>query len=345
MIHTYQKYDPRISPVQLRPRRCGLVGLRAHADVRQYARTDRRGACPGDAVWIPSQIAGLGPSLERCGKCCCAEGEDSLHLRDAPRAERSRRTLPGRRARAAPPKQLEGRRSALPATSNCARSSNCGISPAASAANSPTICCAWPSGWSDKYQIDEMAGKYEFTGHERLTIPRALEVKEELEKIDELLKQLEEAARTAQIGVIDMEQLSNSPTRATSNNSMPCTSRFKTICASWPSSKGWKKRGAGFKLTPKAYRLFQGKLLRAHFQRAGTLAHWPASGTDRRRRCRRVAEHQAVRVRRFGRADGYPGHAYQRHGAAAAQRCRSVSGPRTSRSIARAIRPSVPRWC
>src|SRR6185312_8444601 len=61
---------------------------------------------------------------------------------------------------------------------------------------------------SDKYQIDEMAGKYEFTGHERLTIPRALEVKEELEKIDELLKQLEEAARTAQIGVIDMEQLS-----------------------------------------------------------------------------------------------------------------------------------------
>ena len=34
-----------------------------------------------------------------------------------------------------------------------------------------------------------------------------MEVKEELEAIDELLKQLDEAAKTAQIGVIDMEEL------------------------------------------------------------------------------------------------------------------------------------------
>ena len=33
-----------------------------------------------------------------------------------------------------------------------------------------------------------------------MTVPQALEVKEELEKIDELLKQLEEARKTAQIG-------------------------------------------------------------------------------------------------------------------------------------------------
>ncbi len=41
-----------------------------------------------------------------------------------------------------------------------------------------------------------------------MSIPKALEIKEELEKIDELLKQLEEAAKTAQIGIIDMEMLS-----------------------------------------------------------------------------------------------------------------------------------------
>ena len=60
----------------------------------------------------------------------------------------------------------------------------------------------------DKYQVDELAAKYEFTGRTPLTIPQALEVKEELEQIDKLLKQLEEAAKTAQIGVIDMEALS-----------------------------------------------------------------------------------------------------------------------------------------
>ena len=41
----------------------------------------------------------------------------------------------------------------------------------------------------------------------RLTLPEALAIKEELEKIDELLKQLEEARKTAQIGIIDLEQL------------------------------------------------------------------------------------------------------------------------------------------
>ena len=47
----------------------------------------------------------------------------------------------------------------------------------------------------DKYQVDELAAKYEFTGRKPLTVPQALEVKEELETIDKLLKQLEEAAR------------------------------------------------------------------------------------------------------------------------------------------------------
>ena len=40
-----------------------------------------------------------------------------------------------------------------------------------------------------------------------MTVPQALEIKEELERIDELIKQLEEARETAQIGIIDMEAL------------------------------------------------------------------------------------------------------------------------------------------
>src|SRR5690606_4523731 len=59
----------------------------------------------------------------------------------------------------------------------------------------------------DKYPIDELASKYEFTGHTPMTVPEALEIKEELEKIDRLLEQLEQAAKTAQVGIIDMQEL------------------------------------------------------------------------------------------------------------------------------------------
>ena len=59
----------------------------------------------------------------------------------------------------------------------------------------------------EKYQIDELAAKYTFTGDESMTVPQAIEIKDELEKIDELLKQLEQARETAQIAIIDMEQL------------------------------------------------------------------------------------------------------------------------------------------
>src|SRR5262249_28622216 len=53
---------------------------------------------------------------------------------------------------------------------------------------------------AEKYQVDELAGKYEFTGHTPMSVPKALEVKQELEAIDKLLEQLEDAAKTAQIG-------------------------------------------------------------------------------------------------------------------------------------------------
>jgi hypothetical protein len=36
----------------------------------------------------------------------------------------------------------------------------------------------------ERYQIDILAGKYEFTGRTQMTIPQALEIKHELEEID-----------------------------------------------------------------------------------------------------------------------------------------------------------------
>ena len=73
-----------------------------------------------------------------------------------------------------------------------------------------------------------------------MTIPQALEIKEELETIDRLLKQLEEAAKTAQIGVIDMEELAEyaEPGDIEQLNRAGPADRGVSS-ASWPSGRAW----------------------------------------------------------------------------------------------------------
>ena len=61
----------------------------------------------------------------------------------------------------------------------------------------------------EKYQIDHLAAEYDFTGRESMTIPEALAILEELQSIDELLKQLDEAKENAQLAIIDLDQLSD----------------------------------------------------------------------------------------------------------------------------------------
>ncbi|MFV2070242.1 MAG: hypothetical protein ACC645_25010, partial [Pirellulales bacterium] len=60
----------------------------------------------------------------------------------------------------------------------------------------------------DKYQLEELAARYTFTGRILMDVPQALAIKEELEQIDQLIEQLKEAAETGQIGVIDRDALS-----------------------------------------------------------------------------------------------------------------------------------------
>jgi len=57
---------------------------------------------------------------------------------------------------------------------------------------------------AEQVQIESLISKYTFTGQESMTVPEALEIKKELEEIDELLRQLAEAEKNAQIALIDM---------------------------------------------------------------------------------------------------------------------------------------------
>ena len=118
---------------------------------------------------------------------------------------------------------------------------------------------------AEKYLVDELAAKYEFTGRTALTVEEALAIKEELERIDELLKQIEEAAKNAQIAVIDMKSMAEfiDPEDMRSLEELQRT--IENYVKEMAQRQGIESEGGKFLLTPKAYRVFQGKLLERIF--------------------------------------------------------------------------------
>ena len=120
----------------------------------------------------------------------------------------------------------------------------------------------------DKHNVEELASKYEFTGHESMSVLKALEIKEELEKIDELLKQVDEAAETAQIGIIDMDMLSEFAEPGDMEGLDEMRRQVENLLREHAERQGLERDpngGGGFRLTPKAYKIFQGRLLERIF--------------------------------------------------------------------------------
>ena len=112
-----------------------------------------------------------------------------------------------------------------------------------------------------KYQVDELAANYHFAGDQSLTIPEALDVKEELEKIDELLQQLEQAKETAQIATLDMDALGEYMDEETMHSLEEMKRVIENYVKEAAERQGLESPDGAFQLTPQAYRVFQGKLL------------------------------------------------------------------------------------
>jgi uncharacterized protein with von Willebrand factor type A (vWA) domain len=113
----------------------------------------------------------------------------------------------------------------------------------------------------EKYQIDELAAKYDFLGATPLTVPEALAVKEELDKIEELLEQLRQARQSAQIGIVDMEALAEFAEPGEMDNLSALQQQVQDYLRDIAERQGLEQTASGYRLTPQAYRLFQGKLL------------------------------------------------------------------------------------
>ncbi len=115
------------------------------------------------------------------------------------------------------------------------------------------------------YQIDELAARYAFTGRTGMDIPLALDVKAELEAIDRLLEQLKEAAENGQIGIIDLDALAEFAEPGDVEQLNALQQYVQDYLRELAERQGLEKVDGGYHLTPKAFRLFQSRLLQEIF--------------------------------------------------------------------------------
>ncbi|HLP85314.1 MAG TPA: hypothetical protein VK157_13275, partial [Phycisphaerales bacterium] len=117
-----------------------------------------------------------------------------------------------------------------------------------------------------KYEIDELASKYAFTGREAMTVEQALEIKHELETIDKLLEQLQQAKDNAQLAIIDMESMQELAENAgidqeQINELNEIQRQIEDYLRNEAARQGLDRTSQGFRLSPKALRIFQRHLL------------------------------------------------------------------------------------
>jgi len=266
VIHTYQKYDPKKFPSPTQPPADTVSPAFEHmlmfGSMRRLTEEELARAVRID----PSQIAGLGPGidallamlLERKRKILAKYESDTVQ-------EKARQVYRQFGRDLIPPKRNRARfflafeEEQIYELERLWYAVGDDVSPFARG------LVQLMEALGDKYQIDELAAKYDFTGRTPMTIPQALAILEELEKIDELLKQLEEARETARIAVIDLESLAEFTEPGDIEKLQELQRMVEDYIRDLAESQGLVGDGGLYSLTPQAYRLFQGRLLEKIF--------------------------------------------------------------------------------
>jgi uncharacterized protein with von Willebrand factor type A (vWA) domain len=268
IIHVYQKFNPMEFPSPLAEPNADLVSnafehALAYGSYRELTEEELAKAIELD----PSQIAGLGPSidalramlLERKRKILETYQVDGLDKKASDHFEKLAK-------RTRPPAKLKGLYDRAIRQSQIYLLEQIWYQADRSDPDFAQGVLKTMEALGDRYQIDELVSKYTFTGREKVDIPKAIEIKKELEQIDELLKQLDEAAKTAQIGLIDMEALSQFAQPSDLNALEEIREQIRNVVREMAERQGLDRDESGsFRLTPKAYKTFQAKLLERIF--------------------------------------------------------------------------------
>lgn len=268
IVHSYQKYDPAKFPSPTQPPP-DLVSpafehMLAYGNLRELTDEELARAVKLD----PSQIAGLGPSLDFLRQLL---EERKRKILETYETDRVRKTVDDdyrtTAERLTPPKELRDAYQRAVKEEQIRELERLWYRAGGEQSRFAGRLMHVVERLTEKYQIEELAAKYAFTGRTPMNVEQALEIKEELETIDKLLKQIEEAMKNAQIALIDVEELSQFVDPEQMENLNNLQKQVEEMVRQLAEQQGMEKTKKGYQLTPKAYRLFQGKLLEQIFSK------------------------------------------------------------------------------
>ena len=276
IIHSYQKYDPRRFPSPTQPppdvvssafEYFMAFGSSVELTPEQLARAIRID---------PSQISGLGPSIDALIAMLLERRRRILEKYETDTVMKTAANAYGQaRERAKPPPGFRERFEDAAREENIPRLERLWFAIKNDRSKFARALMRVIQRLGEKYEVEELDAKYEFSGRESMTVPEAIQIKEELDKIEELLKQLQEALETADIAVIDMEALAEFAEPGDMAQLGALEQQIQDYLQELAQRQGLEHDGSGYKLTPQAYRLFQGKLLERIF------SHLDAARTGR----------------------------------------------------------------
>jgi uncharacterized protein with von Willebrand factor type A (vWA) domain len=268
IIHTYQKYDPVEFPSPTAPPP-DLVSpafehLLAHGSGRRLTEEELARAVHLD----PSQIKGLGPSLEALMQILEERKRKILETyeTDTVQAE-ANRAFHEPASQVRPPAKLAKAFHEAVREEQLYDLERLWYRAGDERSEFARKLLQLAERLGDKYQIDELISKYEFTGQRSMTIPEAIAIKQELETIDKLLEQLKEAMKTARIAIIDLDELARFVEPGDVRQLGELQQQIQEYLRQLAEQQGLEQAArGGFQMTPRAYRLFQSKLLSRIFE-------------------------------------------------------------------------------
>jgi uncharacterized protein with von Willebrand factor type A (vWA) domain len=262
IVHTYLAYDPKNfpSPTAPPPDIAGAAFEHMLAFGSTRAFTDEELA---NAIRIdPSMFPRLGPSLETLMAMLRERKARILSTYETAAARAAaRRTLDEAAAAISPPRRAEDAFRKALRDEQIADLERLWYRQNDDTADFARDLVRVMERMGEKYQVEELASRHEFTGRTEMDVPTALQVKDELDTIDRLLQQLEEAAETARLAIIDMEALAEIADPEAIEGLNQLQQQVEDFLREEARRQGLEQSGRGYSLSPHAYRLFQRKLL------------------------------------------------------------------------------------
>jgi uncharacterized protein with von Willebrand factor type A (vWA) domain len=268
VIHTYQKYDPAEFPSPTAPPpdmvSPAFEHLLHYGSMRRLTEEELARAVRID----PRQIRGLGASLEALMEMLRQRKRKILETYETDQVQNeAQRNFHGQAAQMKPPGKIAKPFQQAVRDEQLHDLEQLWYRAGDERGEFARQLLQLTERLGEKYQIDELATKYDFTGQTPMSVPQALEIKRELEAIDRLLKQLEEAAKTAQIGVIDLSELAEFAEPGDIEQLSQLQQQIQEFLRQLAEQQGLEQaEKGGFQMTPRAYRLFQSKLLTRIFE-------------------------------------------------------------------------------